>query len=558
MLFGMFKEKEVIDNTNFDTTKGDIVEDFGGAINNQNSDKDLIPLTSFNESHSEEINYQNIDLNNPQMILNSINGNSNELSAPTDNNYQNQNISSNNIQSNIPNYNSTQQFNSNLNYSAQINPMPQNVVNNVQPINSQNTINTMPNMVNPIMGNQSIQPMSVMSTMNPQMNNSNNSINEMPINYEGQFVNQNLGSNNLQPPAQENPSNSIISTVNNSPQNIQPSIEQQPNNNIDNTQTIQEVTNSPVEILTEVKEKGGISNLTSTLLGGPIISTNNQQINDNNVQVEAVPTLSNEIIKTELMPPNLSNQNTPTNNLQPIVQENIINTIPNTIDTNIQNMQPIIEQQPNNNIDNKQEIKEVTNSPVEILTEVKEKAGISNLTPANILNQTDSAMSMPEIQNINNEEQLAQNIETFPTEQINLIPETNTNIDMEVPPVISIQENIKIDDSTSNNIMKSIDDEIKNSPIPSMILGIPETNNIDNIQPQNIENSVQVEEEVPPTIENKVEEITLPNTENKIEEEHKFIINDNIDVEPGFKICPKCGQKIRDDYRLCFVCGTYF
>ena len=30
------------------------------------------------------------------------------------------------------------------------------------------------------------------------------------------------------------------------------------------------------------------------------------------------------------------------------------------------------------------------------------------------------------------------------------------------------------------------------------------------------------------------------------------------DVSPGFKRCPKCGQKMREDYKQCFVCGTYF
>ena len=30
------------------------------------------------------------------------------------------------------------------------------------------------------------------------------------------------------------------------------------------------------------------------------------------------------------------------------------------------------------------------------------------------------------------------------------------------------------------------------------------------------------------------------------------------DVEPGYKRCPKCGQKIREDYKQCFVCGTMF
>ena len=32
----------------------------------------------------------------------------------------------------------------------------------------------------------------------------------------------------------------------------------------------------------------------------------------------------------------------------------------------------------------------------------------------------------------------------------------------------------------------------------------------------------------------------------------------NSDVDPGYRICPKCGQKIREDYKQCFVCGTTF
>lgn len=32
----------------------------------------------------------------------------------------------------------------------------------------------------------------------------------------------------------------------------------------------------------------------------------------------------------------------------------------------------------------------------------------------------------------------------------------------------------------------------------------------------------------------------------------------NSDVDPGYRICPKCGQKIREDYKQCFVCGSTF
>ena len=41
--------------------------------------------------------------------------------------------------------------------------------------------------------------------------------------------------------------------------------------------------------------------------------------------------------------------------------------------------------------------------------------------------------------------------------------------------------------------------------------------------------------------------------------ENKSLLQANIyeSVEPGFKRCPRCGQKLRDDYKQCFVCGTW-
>ena len=53
--------------------------------------------------------------------------------------------------------------------------------------------------------------------------------------------------------------------------------------------------------------------------------------------------------------------------------------------------------------------------------------------------------------------------------------------------------------------------------------------------------------------------------ENYVEQSHSSHISqmpvyDNpymdSDIDPGYKRCPKCGQKIREDYKQCFVCGT--
>lgn len=252
MLFGMFKEKEVIENANFDTTKGDIVEDFGGVINNQSNDKDLIHLSSFNESHSEDINYQNIDLNNLQPI-----------------------ISSN---TNIPNMgginyqpiNTQQQNNYNTNY--------QNI-----PINNQQTIN--PNYQQQYYNqyqNINTQPMMQnIQTPNPmQFGNSNNYEQTLPIQKELQT---NIEQNKIE----------------------QPINEQINNTNIENDNIVQ---NSPVEILTKVPEKVERTNLADALLGSAtqentniqqessLSSYNeieNQEINNNEQQILETPNIEN-------------------------------------------------------------------------------------------------------------------------------------------------------------------------------------------------------------------------------------------------------------------------
>ena len=33
---------------------------------------------------------------------------------------------------------------------------------------------------------------------------------------------------------------------------------------------------------------------------------------------------------------------------------------------------------------------------------------------------------------------------------------------------------------------------------------------------------------------------------------------EDLDVDPGYKRCPQCGQKIREDYKQCFICGKMF
>jgi len=432
MLFGMFKEKEVIDNTNFDTTNGDIVEDFGGVINNQSNDKDLIPLTSFTGSYSEDINYQNVDLNNPQTIINSINNNG--MQGVTNNYSQipgTTNLSMP-VYPNIPIQN-----NSNANY--------QNI-----PTNNYSVINT---------NNMQQQGYAVYPNMNGQ---------NIP-----QPIQQNIQTNSTANYPQNQIQPSIPNTM-----NAEKQVPVQPTN--ENNSDI----NSPVKILTELPKKEVGSDLSNALL------------------------------------------NTPT-------------------------PQPI--QQDINNDVNNSENKDTLNSPIEIIEElpkIEEKVSQISTTAENSEAQiTDMSITTSD-ETVNNVEIQQENSEMNEKQEENqFTKELFINTDI-----------------VNDSIPKSIDDEIKNNPIPSMISLIP---NNDNIQNNGINNTVELPPIIDPiTSQNNVEpqensdiqpqEVQKEIDINNNEHEHKFIISDEIDVEPGFKICPKCGQKIRDDYRLCFVCGTYF
>lgn len=450
MLFGMFKEKEVIDSNNYNT-KNDVVEDFGAMINNQNNDKDLISLSSFSGSHSEDINYQNIDLNNPQTIISSINN------VPPQNVQFNNQTATNNYQPSNnglnPNINNSEQQNQNM-VQYGYNNINQNVpINNIQPtippINQQNSIGTQP-----------IQPTYGVPNMGYQTQN-------IPLQNEFQ---SNIISNNIQ--------NVPI----NNTQQI--NMTQDANNDTESKIDEEQVINSPVQILTEVPEKGGRTSLTSALLG-------NTQPQVSNVKLNTDP---------ETQTPNIQQ----TNSVLPQTEDSVPNNLNSEIQTTLVSNQDIVQQ------------------PI----------------PAN-------------------NDQLVM---------------TSSSID-------------------ENNTLKSIDDEIKNSPIPSMLPYIqnsknmqatieeqhvpssliPPTQNDDNTKEQNIipasidtgviddKNPSIIPSTIKTTENNEnVEEKKENTNDNESHDEHKFIITDNVEVEPGFKICPKCGQKIRDDYRLCFVCGTYF
>lgn len=522
MLFGMLKEKEVIDNKNFDTTKGDIVEDFGGVMNNQLKDNDLIPLTSFNESHSEDINYQNIDLNNPQTIINTINNPNNNqnimnggVGVPQMQNmmepYQNlqsQNNYNGNYQNAVPN----NQMPVNYNYGPQqsYGNYPNMNVTNVQPQSNYNV-----NYQNSLPNNQIPSPVQF-GTQNSQQLQTNN----VPINQSipSPVLLPNKPIENSQ--VQVIPTEPIVQPITNIENalthNINTDNIEQSTNKIQINSNIEpndDIPNSPVAILTEVPEKNGRSSLTSALLSSPSPQSQNVQSDINLTD------------KTVMDNPN---------NIEP----QIIDAQETNIDI----------------VDNEQ--LEATNEIIKpIESEIKNISSIENV---------ESIVEQPLIEDINNSQSLIENTKDKDT----------NNFEKEKQRLVEDNENLQQEESlleNNNNTIKNDKFEIQKETISNesqTSLSITE-NNANNVndsdnkielQPINDINKSQISMETSKNNDAnnfEKEKQTLVESDN-IEQEHKFIISDDIDVEPGFKICPKCGQKIRNDYRLCFVCGTYF
>lgn len=91
---------------------------------------------------------------------------------------------------------------------------------------------------------------------------------------------------------------------------------------------------------------------------------------------------------------------------------------------------------------------------------------------------------------------------------------------------------------------------------------------IDNME--NAENNIKNSEDINVAFSNmyknnkqKENKITEKIQEQKEDDEYEnntpvIIESDYTDVDPGYKKCPKCGQKIREDYKQCFNCGNMF
>lgn len=207
-------------------------------------------------------------------------------------------------------------------------------------------------------------------------------------------------------------------------------------------------------------------------------------------------------------------------------------------------------------------------------------------------NSFDLETSEQEIQfnnNLQSEENITntiekQNMELYIFNTINKIQDVSNMFE------ISYDESVKTSNKelkTSEPINNSIEikssfndlkDE-KNIPVKEEVVpenNIPEYDNVNinnlNYNPiidslENVQKNIYNSEDVNIALSNIYG--TTVHKEEK-EENEQSILNqvnntpiimsedDDIDIEPGFRRCKKCNQKIREDYKECFVCGTKF
>lgn len=106
----------------------------------------------------------------------------------------------------------------------------------------------------------------------------------------------------------------------------------------------------------------------------------------------------------------------------------------------------------------------------------------------------------------------------------------------------NFNSNLNINDYDYNPIMDNLENEknnIKNSQDINAVLS--------NLHKKNTNNT-----------ENQTQQIPQNQSSSFIEKKVEPIPTYFDDVDPGYKKCPNCGQKMREDYKQCFACGTMF
>ena len=568
MFFGVFKEKEVIDdngNTPTTNTSNDLLDDFGNALENPNdeSSTDLIPLTAFQNSYPERVNLVS-QFNNQQVSqLPNQNYNTNQngynMQPPM---YGNTSVYPNNI-GNQPNYN--------IPNPGYPNPMPINQMQPAVPKENSNISKPQeiiklqpikkpvkqeepkPEIQNSWEPPKKLQNNNVQPQNRPQYNQNNfqvprvynvgmQNINQLqPYNYNNQMyynmpqVNPNIRipnysinvpippQNNIQKP-QPKPIQNQIYNNNNVIKKELPSSNIVEEENKDkeiynNNEIKEEITPSLQDI--ELKEENKIQE----------IPVEKEEVKKKIEQPKEEHKIINE---TEEKKEKIEEQ------VKEEPEEEIIDIIDDEIEpkeeTKKEEEIPFIEEiDIDKPIENNNDISNVVEIPGEekLETELPKESEVINTEPT-IKDELPISLET----NINNEpisqEIAPQILNEQPKEEIEIQPDLEPQSIIQPQPIITPTQPIFYQNQPSNYSQSQYNNIYSNM------------NNV--VNPQNPYDMYNTIPDIPAYTE-KVEEKPI---------EEQFQIKDQVDVPAGYKVCPKCGQVMRDDYKLCFVCGTYF
>lgn len=617
MFFGVFKDREVIENdmTQNQTNQTDLLEDYGNYLDDPNKNNiDLVPLSSFKSSYTEEINSEEAKTEPPKITQ----------PFPFDNNINNSSIQQmpNRPPQNLPpimpqpipypNYN--MQSNNNMQ-----NPYNMNRYPNMQQAIPQNNINAHPRPIN-ISNNQGMNPNINRSTM-----------------HNGNFqqpIQQQMAPNFSQPQNKvQNLSNmqqnvSYIQTPRGGTySNFLPNIEKMQDNENTNTVQIKKEDN---------KEQSSMQNNTNDTFDDYINSLNNQ------VNNRQVPLMQNNI------PSNSSFNVNPQNNILFSYSQSPLPVNQNQIQENVRNISPSIKNKDialknevelfsdlnteNFNNADENEIKKPKEFVIDNINQNQEEnvEFKDNLKNENISDNEVNKIEQNVIREDNKSEGSLESYDTT-TEEVEILDiddnldekdisntqieeikndETTDKIDenKSVQPFERINSNnekvfdnkvqtpfVRIDNNSDSKPFERTDIQTKpiinpnvpttpivNIPsgvtqlpisqvqqipvttpiiLPSIVVQNQELNNNENNDPNEIAPELPYNNYINPEI--PIPEIkpvqNIQTVQQPIEQNEKqFSIPTNQDIAPGYKACPKCGQVMRDDYKLCFVCGTYF
>lgn len=179
----------------------------------------------------------------------------------------------------------------------------------------------------------------------------------------------------------------------------------------------------------------------------------------------------------------------------------------------------------------------------------------------NICEEVNELNNIHQVNKVNSNVNHSINFDTSFSDNVNTTSNYQVQNESNIEPFVSNSNNIqKTEDIQSNDLASEYQDLNTNLSNINNFDYNPIMDNLDKSK-NNIENSQDVND-VLSNLHNsnssapiQTDKITF-NTENISNFYSENPITQISDVDPGYKRCPKCGQRMREDYKQCFVCGT--